>query len=290
VSALRAFWGLASSVTGRVARHGQMARASQFAYVTFVASIPFAFVLISVIGLVASPASYSTLVDNLRGTIPDQLADFLDTLLQSASANAGQSIVFLALGLLTGVWLAGNVAGSLTDGLDDAFERPHRPWLQGKARALLLAVVTALVFVLSTILAVFGPGVLEWSFREVGAPRSTQVLIQFAPFLVGAAIFWGYLVLLYRFAPNNHEASTRTALWGALVGVIGWLVAANLFRLYVDNFGSYNRVYGSLGAVVLFLVFLYLTGLTILIGGETAAELGEEEGAPARAALPQAFP
>jgi membrane protein len=267
-----------------------MARASQFAYVTFVASIPFAFVLISVIGLVASPASYSTLVDNLRGTIPDQLADFLDTLLQSASANAGQSIVFLALGLLTGVWLAGNVAGSLTDGLDDAFERPHRPWLQGKARALLLAVVTALVFVLSTILAVFGPGVLEWSFREVGAPRSTQVLIQFAPFLVGAAIFWGYLVLLYRFAPNNHEASTRTALWGALVGVIGWLVVANLFRLYVDNFGSYNRVYGSLGAVVLFLVFLYLTGLTILIGGETAAELGEEEGAPARAALPQAFP
>ena len=290
MSALRAFWGLASSVTGRVARHGQMARASQFAYVTFVASIPFAFVLISVIGLVASPASYSTLVDNLRGTIPDQLADFLDTLLQSASANAGQSILFLALGLLTGVWLAGNVAGSLTDGLDDAFERPHRPWLQGKARALLLAVVTALVFVLSTILAVFGPGVLEWSFREVGAPRSTQVLIQFAPFLVGAAIFWGYLVLLYRFAPNNHEASTRTALWGALVGVIGWLVVANLFRLYVDNFGSYNRVYGSLGAVVLFLVFLYLTGLTILIGGETAAELGEEEGAPARAALPQAFP
>lgn len=290
MSLLRSFWGLAAAVTGRVARHAQMARASQFAYVTFVAAIPFAIVLISVIGLVASPASYSTLVDNLRGTIPDQLADFLDTILQSASATTGQSIFFLAFGLIAGIWLAGNVAGSLTDGLDDAFERPHRPWLRGKLRALILAVVTALVFVLSTILAVFGPGVLEWAFREVGAPRSTQVLIQFAPYLVGAAIFWGYLVLLYRFAPNNHEASTRNALWGALVGVIGWLVVANLFRLYVDNFGSYNRVYGSLGVVVLFLVFLYLTGLIILIGGETAAELGEHEEAPARPALPPAFP
>lgn len=292
MSALRAFWGLAASVTGRVARHAQMARASQFAYVAFVAAIPFAFVLISIIGLVASPTSYSTLVDRLRGTVPDELADFLDTILQSASASAGQSILFLVIGLLAGVWLAGNVAGSLTDGLDDAFERPHRPWLQGKARALALAVVTALVFVVSTILAVFGPGVLEWAFREVGAPRSTQVLIQFAPFLVGAAIFWGYLVLLYRFAPNNHEASTRDALWGAVVGVVGWLVVANLFRLYVDNFGSYNRVYGSLGAVVLFLVFLYLTGLVILIGGETSAELGERQAdeAPARPALPPAFP
>lgn len=269
-----------------------MARASQFAYVAFVAAIPFAFVLISIIGLVASPTSYSTLVDRLRGTIPDELANFLDTILQAASASAGQSIVFLVLGLLAGVWLAGNVAGSLTDGLDDAFERPHRPWLRGKARALLLAVVTALVFVLSTILAVFGPGVLELVFREVGAPRSTQVLIQFAPFLVGAAIFWGYLVLLYRFAPNNHEASTRDALWGAVVGVVGWLLVANLFRLYVDNFGSYNRVYGSLGAVVLFLVFLYLTGLVILIGGETSAELGarQAQDAPARPALPPAFP
>jgi membrane protein len=67
---------------------------------------------------------------------------------------------------------------------------------------------------------------------------------------------------------------------------------ANLFRLYVDNFGSYNRVYGSLGAVVLFLVFLYLTGLVILIGGETTAQLaeGERERTEAPQPLPPAFP
>jgi uncharacterized BrkB/YihY/UPF0761 family membrane protein len=82
-------WRLTAAVAGRVARHSQMARASQFAYVSFVASIPFAFVLISVIGLVASPQSYSTLVDNTRGTVPDQLADFLDGLLQAASSSAG---------------------------------------------------------------------------------------------------------------------------------------------------------------------------------------------------------
>lgn len=292
MSALASLWDLTKRVTGRVARHAQMARASQFAYVAFVASIPFAFVLISVIGLVASPTSYSALIDNARGTIPDELANFLDSLLRSASSSASQSIVFLVLGVLGGIWLAGNVAGSLTDGLDDAFERPHRAWLHGKVRALVAAVITAVVFVVATLLSVLGPAVLTWVLEQVGAPTSAQVFTQLGVGLAGAAIFFGFLVLLYRYAPNRRTVPARNALLGALVGVIGWIVVANLFRLYVDNFGSYNRVYGSLGAVVLYLVFLYLTGLVILIGGETSAELMEEERERARTAqpLPPAFP
>lgn len=271
-------WGLATAVAGRVARHGQMARASQFAYVSFLAAIPFAFVLVAVIGLVASPSAYASLIERARGTIPDQLADFLDDLLQAASSNTGQSITFLVLGLITGLWLAGNVAGSLTDGLDDAFERPHRLWLHGKARAIGLAVMTALVFVVATLLSVFGPPVLQWVAGEVGAGQFTQVLVQVAVALAGALIFGGYLVLLYLYAPNASPARIRQALPGAVVGVIGWLIVANVFSIYVDNFASYNRVYGSLGAVVIFLIFLYLTGLVILIGGEVSAQLAEGDG------------
>jgi uncharacterized BrkB/YihY/UPF0761 family membrane protein len=140
-------------------------------------------------------------------------------------------LALIVLGLLAGIWLAGNVAGSLTDGLDDAFERPHRPWLHGKARAIILAIITAFVFVLTTILAVLGPAVMQWVLEHVGAPRATQVLIQFVVGIVGAAIFWGFLMLLYRYAPNDHQATTRDAMLGALVGLVGWLAVANLFRL-----------------------------------------------------------
>ncbi len=286
MTAFGRLWGLTKAVTDRVIRHSQMARASQFAYVAFLASIPFAFVLISIIGLVASPSAYSGLIDRARGTIPDQLADFLDDLLQSASSSTGQSIIFLVLGLLIGLWLAGNVAGSITDGLDDAFERPHRPWLRGKARAIVTAVITALVFVVATLLSVVGPPILQWVAEQLGAGAATQVLVQVGVAVAGAAIFWGFLVLLYRYAPNDAAAHTRHAVPGAVVGVIGWIIVASLFRLYVDNFGSYNRVYGSLGAVVIFLVFLYLTGLAILIGGETSAQLAaadEDDGEPAPA-------
>ncbi|MFM9018025.1 MAG: YihY/virulence factor BrkB family protein [Actinomycetota bacterium] len=279
MSVVGSLWGLTKAVTDRVMRHSQMARSSQFAYVAFLASIPFAFVLIAIIGLVASPAAYTSLIERARGTIPDQLADFLDELLQAASSSTGQSITFLVLGLLIGLWLAGNVAGSITDGLDDAFERPHRPWLKGKVRAILAAVVTALVFVVATLLSVIGPPVLQWAVEQVGAGQATQVLVQVGVALAGAAIFWGFLVLVYRYAPNDAAARSRHALPGAVVGVIGWIIVASFFRLYVDNFGSYNRVYGSLGAVVIFLVFLYLTGLVILIGGETSAELAERDGA-----------
>jgi membrane protein len=289
--ALRRLWSLTTAVTGRVSRHGQMARASQFAYVAFVASIPFAFVLIAIIGLVASPDSYSTAIDNARGTIPAELADFLDSLLRSASSNAGQSIVFLTLGLLSGLWLSGNVAGSLTDGLDDAVECPHRPWLHGKARSILLAIITAFVFVLTTLLAVLGPVVLRWVLGHLGVGPFTQVAVQVAAAVVGGLIFWGYLVLLYRHAPNATPGRPRHAILGGIVGVIGWLLVVNAFRLYVDNFGSYNRVYGSLGIVVIFLVFLYLSGLTILIGGETAAELARRRNdGPDPEKLPPAFP
>ena len=91
--------------------------------------------------------------------------------------------------------------------------------------------------------------------------------------------------------PARDRANALDTSINALVGVVGWLIVANLFRLYVDHIGSYNRVYGSLGVVVIFLVFLYLTGLTVLIGGETSAELQDRRAADrARDPVPPAFP
>jgi len=290
-SAFRRVWSLTVAVTGRVARHGQMARASQFAYVAFLAFIPFVFVLVSVLGLVATPDDYRELVSRARGTIPDQLANFLDGLLKSASASTSQSAIFLGIGLIAGLWLAGNVTGSITDGLDDALERPHRPWVKGKLRALTLAAITAVVLAITSVLAVLGPAVTRWAFDQVNASRFSEVATQLLVSLVAAVIFWLYLVVLYRFAPNDDGLRWRSAVLGGLVGVVGWLIVANLFRLYVDHIGSYNRVYGSLGVVVIFLVFLYLTGLTVLIGGETSAELHDRRAADrARDPVGPAFP
>lgn len=274
-------WDIVVAVTGRVVRHGQTARASQFAYNAFLASIPFLFVLVSVLGLVASPAAYTSLIDRLRGTIPDELANFLDSLLRAASSSTSQAGIFLFLGLVSGLYLAGNVAGCITDGLDDALERSHRTWIRGKAMAIGLAGITALVFVLTTGLAVLGPPVLEWTLGNVGASVASHHVARYSVAVLGALIFYGYLVLLYRYAPNESSLQRRHVLRGGLVGVVGWFIVANLFRLYVDHLGSYNRVYGSLGVVVVFLVFLFLTGLTILIGGEVTAELRRREAAAA---------
>jgi len=189
MSALGGLWGLTKAVTDRVMRHSQMARASQFAYVAFLASIPFAFVLISVFGLVASPSAYSSLIDRARGTIPDQLADFLDELLQSASSSTG---------------------------------RPHRSWLRGKARAIITAVITALVFVVATLLSVVGPPVLQWVAEQVGAGPATQVLVQVGVALAGAAIFWGFLVLLYRYAPSASTSTTSARTTACTAASAPW--------------------------------------------------------------------
>jgi len=143
----------------------------------------------------------------------------------------------------------------------------------------LVAGITALVFVLTTVLAVFGPPVLQWALDNVGASGVSRMAAQYSVAALGALIFYSYLFLLYRYAPNESPLHRRHVLPGALVGVVGWFIVANMFRLYVDHLGSYNRVYGSLGVVVVFLVFLFLTGLTILVGGEVTAELRRRDSA-----------
>ena len=99
--------------------------------------------------------------------------------------------------------------------------------------------------------------------------------------LAGLVVFAAFLLMCYRYLPNLGRLRFRHVAWGTVIAGTGWLAATRLFRLYVDNFGSYNKVYGSLGAVVVYLVFLYITGLVLLIGGEANAELRERGMHPA---------
>jgi membrane protein len=186
-----------------------------------------------------------------------------------------------------GLYLASNALGALMTGLDQAYGTAHRSWVRGKVVAVGFAAVASVLAAATALTLLAGPRVLQELLRFMGADESAgRVAARSVAWFAIAAIVL-FVVLLYRFAPNVR-CRLGAILPGAVVAAAGWVGAIRLFRLYVDNFGSYDRVYGSLGAVVVYLTFLYLTGLVLFIGaelnGELAGRRADSPRAPAAAA------
>jgi membrane protein len=99
------------------------------------------------------------------------------------------------------------------------------------------------------------------------------LLVKLLPWLVLAGFITVALAVLYRYGPSRHEAKTRWVSWGALVAMVLWIGASLLFSLYVSNFASYNKTYGALGAVMILLLWLYISAFIVLIGAELNAEM-----------------
>jgi membrane protein len=278
---------LARAVFGRVFAHGVTSQASLFAYNAFLATIPFLFVMVAVIGLVASPATYRQVIAGYGDSIPDELRTILLASLRQA-AEGSQALLFLVLGVVGGLYLASNAIGALMTGLDRAYGAPHRPWLRGKLVALGFAAAASVLAAGSALAALAGPRVLVELLRLMGADEDAgRIAAESISWFVNGALVV-FVVLLYRFGPNVR-CRLLAILPGAIVAAAGWVGAIRLFRLYVDHFGSYNKVYGSLGAVVVYMTFLYLTGLMLFIGAELNGELASRRGddlcpAPADAA------
>jgi uncharacterized BrkB/YihY/UPF0761 family membrane protein len=149
--------------------------ASQFSYNAFLATVPFLFVLVSIIGLVAEPDTFDEfLSDDADNAIPIELRQILRSALRSATNNTGQATLFLVIGLLTALYVSANVMGSLVGGLDRVRGVAHRAWTRGKLVALVIAIATSVLVVATTLALVGGSRLVESVAEELfgkGAPN-----------------------------------------------------------------------------------------------------------------------
>jgi membrane protein len=207
--------------------------ASQFAYNAFLATVPFMFVLVSIIGLVAEPDTFDEfLSDDADNAIPIELRQILRSALRSATNNTGQAVLFLSIGLITALYVSANVMGSLVGG-------------------------SRLV-----------ESVAEELFGR-GAPNVASRFL----YLIGTASLLVFTLAVYHFGPNAPRRRLLHDLPGALVGVGLWLGVTRLFALYIENFDSYKTVYGALAGAAIYLIFLFLTCVSLLIGAEVNEQL-----------------
>jgi membrane protein len=240
------------------------------AFFAFLAVFPALIAALTIYGLVADPAQVAQQVESLAGTLPREtqplIADQLGSVVASSDGALGLGLV---VSLLAAVWSASSGTGNLMQAINLAYdEEETRGFARLRGTALLLT-LGAIVFVLLTLaLVAVVPAALDaLSLGPVGT-----VLAQVLRWALLVAVVIVALAVVYRVAPDRDAPRFRWASIGALVAAALWIAGSVLFSLYVDNFGSYNKTYGTLAGVVVLLLWLYLTSYIVLLGAEINAE------------------
>jgi membrane protein len=247
--------------------------AQALAYSLFLAIPATALVVLGVFSLVADPRLIDDVIEKAQTVMPSEAASLLRTSLLRTSESSGGGIAMTLAGLLLAVWTTTSAAATLMNGLTRAHDRDDE---RGFVRKRLVALLVVLALVVSAGLVlgflVLGPHLEQWVGSALEAERATAWAWWTAqwPILLGTLLF-AFAVVLY-LGPDVDQRMWKLVTPGAVVAVVLWLGASGGFALYVANFGSYEKTWGSLAAVVVTLVWLWLTSAALLFGAEVNAE------------------
>lgn len=265
---------LAARVWRELVRDDIFNRAAILGFYFTLALFPLLFCLTALLGLFAQAGTElrDSLFSYLARVAPrSAYALIYETV---SEVTVGGSHGKLTVGLLASVWAASNGMLAIVDTLNMAYHvREARPWWKARLVAAALTLALAVLIVSALALVLFGGQIAEsltGAFRLGGAFTAAWGVLQWP--LVLAFVFLAF-GLIYYFAPNLHEQKFRWVLPGMVVGVALWLAGSLGFRLYLRYFNTYNAVYGSMGAVIILMLWFYLTGAAILVGGEVNSEI-----------------
>ena len=240
------------------------------AFLGFLALFPAAAALIAIWGTVFDPSVIQTQLDLLNGFLPPDALKLLQAQVQSLLQMRGSQRGWTtAVSTLFALWSARAGVAALIRGLNAIHHIPNRRSGHHQLQAILLTLALiglAMSAMLVTVVAPLIIGLLP-------LPGDDAVLLHRANLALGVALVLASLGLAYRFGPNHGATHPPVFSWGLLVAVVLWALAARGFMLYLANFPSYNRVYGSIGAVVVLLIWLYVSAYTVLLGAAVDAEL-----------------
>jgi membrane protein len=247
--------------------------AAALAYYAFLAIPSALLIAIGLFGIFASPQDVSTLVDKLGTIMPAQATSLIqDSLTQMTQRDAGGAVL-LGLGGLLAVWSLGGAMQNVMWALNAAYKREEtRGFVKRRLTAWAMLAFALLGFALAFGLLVLGPVLSTWIGNTIGEPGVVKAIWWIAqwPILVGGLLlaFAGILFL----GPNVEHPRWKFLSFGAVLAVVLWLIASGAFALYVSKFGSYNKAWGSLSAVVILMTWFWLSGVALLLGAEINAE------------------
>ena len=249
--------------------------AAALTYYAALALFPALIVLVALVGLVGQyPETTDKLLDMVGQLGPKSAVRTLRGPIEDVVQDKGGAGTLLGVGLLGAVWSASGYVGAFIRASNAIYEvKEGRPFWKLRPLQLGLTIVMVLLAALVALSIVATGPVARAAGDAFGLGDASVTAFEIAKWPVIAVVVVLMFGLLYRSAPNVKLPGFRWLTPGAMLAILVWVASSAGFAVYVANFGSYNKTYGSLGAIVVFLVWLWLTNVSILLGAELNAEL-----------------
>ncbi|HTX12359.1 MAG TPA: YihY/virulence factor BrkB family protein [Solirubrobacteraceae bacterium] len=259
--------------------------AAALTYYGVLAIFPAAIALISIVGLIGHSAT-STLINNLGKLAPGTARTVFISAIQGLQKSRGAAGVLFVVGILGALWSASSYVAAFMRASNAIYNvEEGRPFWMTYPVRLAVTIVMVVLLTAGALAVVITGGLAGQVGKLLGVGGNAVAVWDIAKWPVLLLVVGAMFAILYWASPNVKQPGFRWLTPGGLFAVAVWVLASALFALYVANFGSYNRTYGALAGVIIFLVWLWITNVAILLGAELNAELARarviEAGHPA---------
>jgi membrane protein len=247
--------------------------AAALAYYAFLAIPATLLIAAGLFGLIAGPHAVTTLIDKLHGIVPAQATSLLEGSLRNLTQKQGTSVTLVVVGGVLALWSLSGAMQNVMWALNAAYDREEtRGFVRRRLVAGGMAVFALMASALVLGLLVLGPHLSRWIGSAVGQKTLVEWIwwaAQWPVLIFGLLLAFG---VIYYLGPNVQHPRWQFVSIGSVFAVVVWLVASGAFAFYASKFGSYNKTWGSLAAVVVMLTWLWLSAVALLLGAEINAE------------------
>ena len=251
-------------------------RAAQVAFYFIFALFPLLLFVISLFGLILRSGNnlQQKLFGYLGQVMPASAFDLVTKTITDVVSNSSGGT--LTVGFVIALWSASAGMDSIIVALNDVYKITEtRPWWKRKLTSVLLTLAVALLIFFALAFVIYGSNLLDLLLTTVNLPPLLPLVSNIISFVIVAIALLFILTLIYTFAPNHPQTEWKWINTGSIAALVLWLLFSIGFRVYLHYFNSYAQTYGSVGAIIILLLWLYLTALVILIGGTINAVLDE---------------
>ena len=254
-------------------RDDALGLAAQLAYYLILALFPFILVLVSLMGQFGSQELATTVLGYFKQVTPQEVYTLIEEYTGKIIRGEAKAPGLLSFGILFTIWSASGAFSALISALNRAYDvQETRPFWKVRGIAILMTLGLSVLILVGVLLLVFGEPIGRTVADIFGLGSVFELVFEVVRWPVALLFLVLTVALLYYFAPDVSQPF-RWITPGGLVGVLLWVLASVGFSIYVDNFGSYNKTYGSIGVVIVLLLYLYISSLTILFGATLNATL-----------------
>lgn len=260
-----------SELVRRIGEDEVIQAGATLAYYLFLSMFPFLIFLLSVLSF--TPLIQSNLMTDLLAILPDSASDIVGPILEDLVNSRSGAV--LSFSLLLALWSGSNAMMQAMKLMNRAFDiDEHRSFFVKRALAVVFTLLLATMIIAVMVGPIFGDALLRFIFQFIGENPIISTAWGWIRQLIPLGILILGFMVIYRYAPGfkkENRIRFKAALFGAIFASVGWLLASWAFSIYVNNFANYANTYGSLGGVIVLLVWLYLSSIIFLLGAHIAA-------------------